>query len=186
MGSDDVKKIVEMTHDIMRNYTKSKGIAVDFTMGNGYDTLFLAQQDFAKVIAFDIQEESLMRTKALLQKEKQLAKVNLICDGHENLDAYVSAFDVGIFNFGYLPGGSHELSTKPQTSICAIEKGLSLLKKEGMMSLCIYSGGDSGFTERDALLAYLKTLDSKRYLVILSSYYNRPNNPPIPVMIVKK
>ena len=54
------------------------------------------------------------------------------------------------------------------------------------MSLCIYSGGDSGFTERDALLAYLKTLDSKRYLVILSSYYNRPNNPPIPVMIVKK
>ena len=63
-----MKKIVEMTHDIMRNYTKSKGIAVDFTMGNGYDTLFLAQQDFAKVIAFDIQEESLMRTKALLQK----------------------------------------------------------------------------------------------------------------------
>ena len=53
------------------------------------------------------------------------------------------------------------------------------------MSLCIYSGGDSGFEERDALLSYLKTLDSRKYLVILSSYYNRPNNPPIPVLIRK-
>ena len=69
LGSDDVKKIVEMTHDIIRNYTKSKGIAIDFTMGNGYDTLFLAQQDFAKVIAFDIQEESLMRTKDVYKRQ---------------------------------------------------------------------------------------------------------------------
>ena len=53
------------------------------------------------------------------------------------------------------------------------------------MSLCIYSGGDSGFEERDALLDYLKQLDTKKYLVILSSYYNRPNNPPIPVLIQK-
>ena len=53
------------------------------------------------------------------------------------------------------------------------------------MSLCIYSGGDSGFEERDAILDYLKTLDSKHYLVILSEYYNRPNHPPIPVLIVK-
>ena len=44
-------------------------------------------------------------------------------------------------------------------------------------------GGDSGFAERDALLPYLKNLDSRKYLVILSSYYNRPKNPPIPVLI---
>ena len=53
------------------------------------------------------------------------------------------------------------------------------------MSLCIYSGGDSGFEERDAILSFLKCLDTKYYLVILSSYYNRPNHPPIPVMILK-
>ena len=53
------------------------------------------------------------------------------------------------------------------------------------MSLCIYSGGDSGFEERDAILEELKTLDGKKYLVILSQYYNRPNNPPIPAMIIK-
>ena len=50
--------------------------------------------------------------------------------------------------------------------------------------LCIYSGGDSGFEERDALLSWLKKLDSRKYLVIKTEYYNRPNNPPMPVLVV--
>ena len=52
-------------------------------------------------------------------------------------------------------------------------------------SLCIYSGGDSGFEERDQILDWLKNLDPHQYLVIKSEYYNRPNNPPIPVLIIK-
>ena len=93
--------------------------------------------------------------------------------------------DCIVFNFGYLPGGDHQLATKADTSIEAIRQGLRLLKVGGMMSLCIYSGGDSGFEERDEILSFLKLLDTKYYLVILSSYYNRPNHPPIPVMILK-
>ena len=61
-----------------------------------------------------------------------------------------------------------------------------MIKKGGVMSLCIYSGGETGFEERDILLAYLKSLDEKKYLVIVSAYYNRKNNPPIPVLIIKK
>ncbi len=53
------------------------------------------------------------------------------------------------------------------------------------MSLCIYSGGDSGYEEKDAILSYLKDLDPHRYIVVLSSYYNRPNDPPIPALIIK-
>ena len=52
------------------------------------------------------------------------------------------------FNFGYLPGGDHQIATQADTSIQAIEAGLRLLKKGGIMSLCIYSGGDSGFAEK--------------------------------------
>ncbi len=40
------------------------------------------------------------------------------------------------------------------------------------------------FEERDALLTWLKKLDSHNYLVIRSDYYNRPNNPPIPVLVM--
>lgn len=89
------------------------------------------------------------------------------------------------FNLGYLPGGDHTMATKSDSSIAALTQGLSLLKKGGLISLCIYSGGDSGFEERDAVLTWLATLDPHKYLVIRSDYYNRPNHPPIPVLIIK-
>ena len=89
------------------------------------------------------------------------------------------------FNFGYLPGGDHALATRPDTSVEAIEIGLKLLKKGGVMALCIYSGGDTGYEEKEKILEYLKSLDEKRYLVILSSFYNRKKDPPLPVFVVK-
>ena len=108
-------------------------------------------------------------------------------ESHTNMGNYAEENSVSciMFNFGYLPGGDHNLATKKDTSIEAIHEGLRLLRKGGMMSLCIYSGGDSGFEERDAILEELKNLDGKKYLVIKSEYYNRPNNPPVPVMIIK-
>ena len=90
-----------------------------------------------------------------------------------------------VFNFGYLPGGDHRICTKGETSIAAIEKGLSLLRTGGVMSLCIYYGRDSGFEERDALLGYLPTLDSKSCTVLLHDFINRPNNPPLFAVILK-
>ena len=104
------------------------------------------------------------------------------------MDEYAKeeSVDVICFNFGYLPGGDHAIATKTQTSLEAIEKGLDLLKHGGMMSLCIYSGGDTGFEEKDAILRYIKELNPKRYTVIVNEYYNRENNPPIPVFIFKR
>lgn len=54
------------------------------------------------------------------------------------------------------------------------------------MSLCIYSGKDTGFEEKAGILAYLKTLAPKEYTVIVNEYYNRGNCPPLPVFIFKK
>lgn len=81
--------------------------------------------------------------------------------------------------------GDHNLATKKETSIPALTKALSLLKKGGLLSLCIYSGGDSGFDERDAVLAWLQNLNPRKFLVIKTEYYNRPNHPPVPVMIIR-
>ena len=68
--------------------------------------------------------------------------------------------------------------------MAAWEQGLKLLKPGGMMSLCIYSGGDTGFEERDALLAFLRELPSRQYTVIQTPYYNRSGHPPLPVFCV--
>ena len=139
-------------------------------------------------LAFDIQKQALESTRALLKSEGMEQKARLILDSHENMAKYADEASVdGIcFNFGYLPGSDHSLATKPESSKNAVIEGLRLLKKGGVMSLCIYSGGETGFEERDTLLAYLKSLDEKKYLVIVSAYYNRKNNPPIPVLIIKK
>ena len=89
------------------------------------------------------------------------------------------------FNFGSLTGGGHSIAENARTSLQAVEQGMELLKTGGVMSLCIYSGGDTGYEERDALLAYLKGLDARKWLVIVHSYYNRKNDPPLPVFVVR-
>ena len=90
-----------------------------------------------------------------------------------------------VFNFGYLPGGDHNISTKAETSILAIEEGMKLLKPDGVISLCIYSGRDSGYEEKEAVLSYLKAVDPRKWLVIVNQFYNRQNDPPIPVFLVR-
>ena len=66
-----------------------------------------------------------------------------------------------------------------------MKQDISSRKKGGMMSLCIYSGGDTGFAEKDKLMKFLKKLPSREYTVIVNEYYNRENNPPMPVFVFK-
>lgn len=175
-------------HFIKEHVTKGD-ICIDATMGNGNDALLLSTLcgESGKVYAFDIQELALTKTKERLIKAQAPQNYTLLLQSHEHMADYVQEGSVSciVFNFGYLPGGDHAKATRSDSSIKALEQGLTLLKKGGILSLCIYSGGDSGFEEKNALLSWLKTLDSKKYLVIKSEYYNRPNNPPIPVLVVK-
>ena len=101
------------------------------------------------------------------------------------MNIFRKAADLIMFNLGYLPGGDHSLATKPDTPLPALEKALALLKEGGLLSLMIYSGGDSGFEEKERVLAWLRELDPKRYMVLVEAFYNRPNNPPLPVFVRK-
>ena len=182
-------QITEWCHHFIRNHVQEGDICIDATAGNGNDTQLLCELvgDTGKVFAFDIQAQAVANTKERLEEAGFAERAEVLQDSHTNMGNYAKEGSVScvVFNFGYLPGGDHNLATRKETSIEAIHEGLRLLKKNGMMSLCIYSGGDSGFEERDAILEELKQLDGKKYLVIKSEYYNRPNNPPMPVMIVK-
>lgn len=53
------------------------------------------------------------------------------------------------------------------------------------MCVSVYYGGDSGYEEKDALLPYLQDLDSDKYQVIASFFYNWKKDPPIPIFIIK-
>lgn len=175
--------------EMIRLWVPEGGTYVDATMGNGNDTLLFCRMagKSGKVYAFDIQEEALKKTRDLLYSQNLLDCAELILDGHEHMDRYIgkNTADAVCFNFGYLPGGSHAAATRAETSIEAIRKGLCILKPGGMMSLCIYCGGDTGFEEKEQILKYLKELLPKEYIVIVNEYYNRRNHPPMPVFIWK-
>lgn len=182
-------QITEWVHHFIEEQVREGDICIDATMGNGHDTSFLAELvgENGKVYAFDVQEIAINNTRGRLLKNGGLDRCKLILDSHEKMKRYIKEEIISciVFNFGYLPGGNHEKATRADTSVKAIEEGLSLLKKNGLMTLCIYSGGDTGFEERDAILSYVRKLDSKKYLVIQTEYINRQNNPPIPVLIIK-
>lgn len=153
------------------------------------DTALLSQLagKRGRVLAFDIQKQALEHTKERLKRDNCPENYQLLLESHENMDVYAEEETVSCitFNLGYLPGGDHSVATRADSSIRAVESGLKLLKKGGLMTLCIYSGGDTGYQERDEMLAFIRQLDPHKYLVILSEYANRPNDPPIPVLIIK-
>ncbi len=190
---DRHSQITYWCHEIIKSQAVRDGIYIDGTMGKGNDTKLFCELagDTGQVLAFDIQEEAMEKTERFLKKDNTYNRMGnrlrLILDGHEHMDQYAETetVDVICFNFGYLPGGDHTICTKPETSIEAIGKGLKLLKSGGMMSLCIYSGGDTGFAEKNEILAYVRKLSAKEYTVIVNEYYNRENDPPMPVFIFK-
>lgn len=176
--------------EIIRSQVPKGGFYIDATMGKGNDTLMLCELagNEGRVLAFDIQDKALEATGKLLDSHGYLGRAKLIKDGHENMDLYAEPLtaDVICFNFGYLPGGDHSIATSAATSLTAIQKGLDILKNGGMMSLCVYSGGDTGFEEKERIFSFLKELPSREYTVIVNEYYNRSNHPPVPVFVFKR
>ena len=181
-----LKNCLGLSHEYIKKVLTEGDIAIDATCGNGHDTELLCSivGDSGRVYGFDVQKQAIDATKDRL---KDFNNVELILDGHEKMEDYVNG-EVGaiMFNFGYLPGGDHEKATKKETSISAIDAGLRLLKKGGLMTLCIYSGGDTGFEEKDAILEFLKGIDAKSFSVLMHDFINQVNNPPILVCIEKK
>lgn len=179
-------QVTDFCHHFVAQHVKPGDVVVDATVGNGHDTLFLCELvgPSGKVYGFDIQEEALTNTATRLKAHH--CQAQLIHDGHECMADYIQeAPSAIVFNLGYLPKGNHLIATQADTTLAALRTGLSLLQPGGIISLCIYSGGETGFNEREAVLAFLKNLDSRQYLVIVSDYYNRPNNPPLPALIIK-
>ena len=183
-------QITDLCHEIIRSQASEGGFYIDATMGKGNDTLMLCRlaKENGRVLAFDIQEEALRITEAKLQEVGMDHLAELILDGHEHMDRYAGeeTADVICFNFGYLPGGDHRIATSAETSTEAVRRGLKILKPGGMMSLCIYSGGDTGFEEKERILCLLRALPAREYTVIVNEYYNRENCPPMPVFVFKR
>ena len=179
-----------LTHRVMARCIQPGDFCIDATAGKGRDTLFLCRLvgDEGRVLALDIQPEAVTQTEALLRAEGVSHIGRVVQDCHSHLGDYAEPESVDgiMFNFGWLPGGDHRVFSQADTSVAAVQAALPLLRPGGVMSLCIYHGRDNGTAERDALLAFLSTVDNRRYTVMVTEFANRTGDIPIPVFIVKE
>lgn len=179
---------LDVVHDFLRRQIKPGAFCIDATAGKGRDTALLCRLAGAegRVLAFDIQPDAVEQTRALLNAERLTAEV--VLDSHANMARYAvpASVDCIVFNFGRLPGGDPKIFTTAETSLPAIDAGLSLLKPGGVMALALYYGKENGYDEKNAILQHLRSLDDRTFTVLACDWLNRKHDPPLPIFIWKE
>ncbi|EYE88403.1 hypothetical protein Q428_08370 [Fervidicella metallireducens AeB] len=181
-----VKKATELIQDILKDVINEDDIVVDATLGNGKDTIFLSQLvPYGKVYAFDIQERAIK--KFIEDTDMNIIKnVVLINSGHEHIEEFVREKPKAIiFNLGYLPGGDKDITTKADTTIVAVKKGLEMLLPGGLMILIVYVGHENGKEEAVQLRELVKELNRKVFSAMEINYSSKDNNAPFIIIIEK-
>ncbi|PKG22251.1 class I SAM-dependent methyltransferase [Niallia nealsonii] len=188
-----LERILPFARSLLSNCVQNGDIAIDATMGNGHDTLFLAKLvgHSGKVFSFDIQQDALIATEKKLAENNLKNIVHTFLCGHERIKPVIPTSCHGkvtgaIFNLGYLPGGDKSIVTTSTTTIAAIEQLLEILAPEGIIVLVIYHGHPEGQQERDALLQYVKSIDQQTAHVLEYRFINQMNNPPFIIAIEKR
>ncbi|RJR12506.1 methyltransferase domain-containing protein [Candidatus Parcubacteria bacterium] len=188
-----LERVLPYSKKILKLAVSEGDIAVDCTIGNGHDTVFLAELvgQSGHVYGFDIQEEAVNATLEQVRKNGCQDRVTLFQESHARLlelipEAEHSRIRGAIFNLGYLPGGDKEIVTLAESTIAAVEQLLSVMEKEAVIVLVVYHGHPEGQVERDALLVYVTSLDQKRAHVLQYRFMNQVNNPPFIIAIEKK
>lgn len=186
-------RILPFARLLLEKAIKPGDIAIDATVGNGHDTLFLSELvgPEGKVFGFDIQEQALESCLEKLRARNVQDRVTLLHKGHQHVSDFVPSNIHGkvtgaIFNLGYLPGGDKNVVTTPETTISAVKQIFQLLAPEGIIVLVIYHGHPEGQIERDNLMEFVKTLDQKEAHVLNYQFLNQKNNPPFIIAIEKR
>lgn len=172
--------LMALEKQFLSAHIKEGAVAVDFTMGNGHDTLFLSKAigESGRLYAFDIQEQALNNTRARLEENGCYKNYTLIQASHSLVKDYVKEkFDVGVFNLGYLPGGDKRITTLRETTLPAVDGALELLKSGGIILIAVYPGHAEGEIEGKLLTERLSTLDRKQICVSRFTILNSPTSP---------
>jgi hypothetical protein len=179
---------IKLAHSLLSARLSGAQCVVDATAGNGKDTLFLASSipSNAIVWAFDIQEVALATTKKKLTAYHLEDKVHLILDSHARAADYVCELvDVAMFNLGYLPGVSHHIRTKPQSTVLALQEIVNLLSIGGLISVVAYPKYEAGQQEHHAVKEFLSGLPATHFTVGCWSMVNHTNDSPVLYVIEK-
>lgn len=169
MSRDKPMPLLGQAHQwVQRNLTVG-AIAIDATVGNGNDTVFLARQvaPAGWVYGFDIQPTAIHHTREKLQQAGVLNHTQLFLSSHANMQQLIPTAQHGniaaiMFNLGYLPGADKRIITQTASTLIALNAALSLLAVGGILTILAYPGHAGGDDEAAAVQQWHKALDGNK------------------------
>lgn len=159
-------------HNIIQQFLAVGDYAIDATIGNGHDTLFLNKQigKAGKVFGFDIQQQALDSTQSKLESEHISNNTLLFHISHSKMEQYIPTqfhgkIKVIMFNLGYLPGSDKSIITHTDSTLLALNQSLSLLAPSGMIAITAYPGHQGGAEETGQIKQWCNRLSTEQYTV---------------------
>ncbi|MDU0203865.1 tRNA (mnm(5)s(2)U34)-methyltransferase [Paenibacillus sp. MAH-36] len=187
--------VLGYAHQLIGQRVQPGDTAIDATLGNGVDTVFLAKLvgRRGRVYGFDIQQQALDQTKMRLEKELPDASssVHMSLCSHALMETAVPEDRHGkvaavTFNLGYLPGADPVTITKQESTLPALEAALRLLRKGGIVTIVLYSGHDGGSEEAAAVEAWAQQLPLAAYQVLRYQFMNTSAHAPYLLALEKR
>ncbi|ANE46311.1 SAM-dependent methyltransferase [Paenibacillus swuensis] len=200
--------ILSFAHALIRERLRPGELAIDATVGNGVDTLFLCETVGPKgtVYGFDVQPQALESASLRLAARGHgrvgaggsnavgagsgCTKVHLLLRSHAELLRAVPEEEHGtagavMFNLGYLPGADRAVVTAPASTLPALAAALTLLRRGGVATIALYTGHEGGAAEAEAVAAWAAMLPQSQYRVLQYQFLNQKNAPPYLIAIEK-
>jgi predicted methyltransferase len=159
-------QLTQLAHEKLSLIIQPGDVVVDATIGNGYDTCFLAERVGADgmVIGFDIQARAITATTARLKEHALFSRVRLQHTSHADLALLLQPHiaqrrcSAIVFNLGYLPGSDKSITTQITSTLQALQAGFQILATSGCISALLYSGHPGGTAEAEAVKSWSQTL----------------------------
>ncbi|MGR9088865.1 MAG: class I SAM-dependent methyltransferase [Gammaproteobacteria bacterium] len=184
--------LLEAAHTVVRDRLRPGDIAIDATVGNGNDTLFLLRhvQPTGRVYGFDVQQSALDSALAKIREEPFSDCLTVFHAGHEEMSSLIPSRLRGrvsacMFNLGYLPGGDKSIVTVAESTLAALTAACELLAEAGVITLVAYSGHPGGERETECVqqgCAQLSAMDFETDML----YSDRRNDSAPRLFIIRK
>ena len=185
--------VLRLAQLLAEEHLSDGDLAIDATVGSGYDTVFLAEQvgERGRVYGFDVQQLAHERARKRLMEHGLEQQVELVDAGHELMGERLPADVTGrvrvcMFNLGYLPGSDKKVSTHPETTVRGLMAALELLAHGGIITAVLYTGHDGGEAETRAVLAWASTLPRDRAEVHRYHALNSAGDPPQLLVVARR
>ncbi len=182
-------RATELARKLVAERVLDGATAVDATVGNGVDLVFLSGcvGPNGRVIGFDLQPEAIERSRVRWSEAEVQCALELHAVGHERMAEFVEGeIAAAMFNLGWLPGGDKSVVTRQETTVAALELVAARLRRGGVVTVVCYPGHEGGAAEAAQVSAWAEGLEQETFSAVRYGFLNQRNAPPFLVAVERR